>query len=59
MRSCIFRILFRMHEINCMNIRRILHSPAEVWQKPRNRRNSRKFRGCLEIANLWKSLWTV
>ena len=33
MRSCIFRILFRMHEISCMNIRLALYHPAGKWGK--------------------------
>ena len=31
--SCIFRILFRVHEISCMNIRRVLYHPAGKWGK--------------------------
>ena len=29
--SCIFRILFQMNEITCMNIRRILYHTVEMW----------------------------
>ena len=31
--SCIFRILFRVNEISCMNIRRGLYHPAGKWGK--------------------------
>ena len=33
MRSCIFRILFRVYEISCMNIRGGLYHPAGKWGK--------------------------
>ena len=33
--SCIFRILFRVNEIFCMNIRRGLYHPAGKWGKRR------------------------
>ena len=31
--SCIFRILFRVHEISCMNIRLVLYHSAGKWGK--------------------------
>ena len=32
--SCIFRILFQVNEIICMNIRSILYHQAEMYGKP-------------------------
>ena len=57
--SCIFRILFRVHEIFCMNIRRVLYHPAGKWGKRGERGDYQKFQKWLEKTNLWKSLWRV
>lgn len=57
--SCIFRILFRMNEITCISIRRILYHPGEMWGKWGVRWNLPKFRLELSTSYLWKSLWKV
>ena len=47
MHSCIFRILFQMNEISCMNIRGILYHPVEMWGNLWNCRKKMKFLSCL------------
>ena len=59
MRSCVFRILFRMYEIFCMNIRRVLYETGEKCGKRRNCGEYRKIMKELEKTNLWRNLLTV
>ena len=59
MRSCIFSILFRMHEINCMNMHGRLYHHAEKWGNRRSCGKNGKFSRWLTRTGLWKSLWKV
>ena len=59
MRSCVFRILFRMYEIKCMNIRLRMWCSCEKWRNMGERRCTPKFTDILAWTNLWKTLWTV
>ena len=57
--SCIFRTMFRMNEIVCMNIRWNMYHPGEMWGKRGFCRNPTKFRLELSTEHLWKNLWIV
>ena len=59
MRSCIFRILFRMHEINCMNIHWNLQHCGEKCGMNVKNGEVWNFRWNLGRTNLWKRLWKV
>ena len=57
--SCILRILFRVYGIFCMIMHEVLYRIGEMCGNKGARGNLRKFESCLELANLWKNLWTV
>lgn len=57
--SCIFRILFRVNEIICMNIHGKMYHSAEKSGNRKNCGKHREFRRYFDGTDLWKNLWRV